>query len=185
MEGLGKVMVPRLSDKAPDEAHLAEKVTRLVNDAIVKTRPLARGQCPVFLVDRGLESSLRELAANTESVFAAACRFICRIPARIHDNLVATYLFHIVQEAVNNAGRHGKATAITITLDVEKDRMQVSVENGGQGLTPDHATDGMGLRIMGFRANMIHVVLDIRTPEGGGTVVQVSLKRQFNAPIAT
>ena len=183
IEGLGKVLVRRLSDKAPDEAHLADKVTGLVKDAIVKTRRLARGLCPVFLVDRGLESSLRELAANTESVFAVDCRFICKIPARIHDHLVATHLFHIVQEAVNNAVRHGKATAVIITLDGEKDRMQLSVEDNGQGIPPDLETDGMGLRIMGFRANMIHAALDIRTLEGGGTVVQVSFKRQFSAPI--
>ncbi len=175
VEGLGKVLVRRLSVKAPEDAHLAEKITGLVKDAITKTRRLARGLCPVFLVDRGLESSLRELAASTESVFGVACRFICHIPARIHDNLVATHLFHIVQEAVHNAVRHGQATAITITLDGDYARMWLSVEDNGTGFPADMETDGMGLRIMGFRANMIHAALDIHSPHNGGTVVQVSL----------
>lgn len=183
VEGLGKVLVRKLSQKAPDEAHLAEKVTGLVKDAIIKTRRLARGLCPVYLVDRGLESSLRELAANTESVFGVACRFICKVPARIHDNIAATHLFHIVQEAVHNAVRHGQATAITITLDSEKDRMQLSVKDDGRGIPADLITDGMGLRIMGFRANMIHAVLDVWAPEDGGTVVRVALSDNAAAPV--
>ncbi|MFO7714772.1 cache domain-containing protein [Desulfosarcina sp.] len=183
VEGLGKVLVRKLADKAPDEAHLAEKVTGLVKDAIIKTRRLSRGLCPVYLVDRGLESSLRELAANTESVFGVACRFICKAPARIRDNIVATHLFRIVQEAVNNAVRHGQATAITVTLGGENNHTRLSVEDDGCGIPTDVGTDGMGLRIMGFRANMIHAMLDIRSPEAGGTVVQVFLSDNAGAPV--
>ena len=181
VEGLGKVLVRKLSDKAPAEARLAEKITELVKDAFTKTRGLARGLCPVYLVDRGLESSLRELAANTESVFGVACRFVCQVPARIEDNLVATHLFHIVQEAVHNAVRHGRAAAISITLGGENDRMRLSVEDDGRGIPEDQETEGMGLRIMGFRANMIHAALDIRTLEEGGTLVQVSLSSNETA----
>ena len=53
--------------------------------------------------------------------------------------------------------------------------MWLSVEDNGTGFPADMETDGMGLRIMGFRANMIHAALDIHSPHNGGTVVQVSL----------
>jgi signal transduction histidine kinase len=183
VEGLGKVLVSKLAGKAPEEAGLAEKITGLVKDAITKTRRLARGLCPVYLVDHGLESSLRELAANTESVFGVACRFLYETPALIRDNLVATHLFHIVQEAVHNAVRHGQATVITITMSVDKNRLTLSVHDDGRGIPNDLETSGMGLRIMGFRANMIHAVLDIHRPEDGGTVVQVSLSNRAAPPV--
>jgi signal transduction histidine kinase len=138
--------------------------------------------CPVYLVDHGLESSLRELAANTESVFGVACRFLNDAPVLVRDNLVATHLFHIVQEAVHNAVRHGQATAITITMGVDGDRLKLSVYDDGRGIPPDLETSGMGLRIMGFRANMIDAVLDIHSPEEGGTVVQVSLSASATSP---
>jgi len=123
------------------------------------------------------------LAANTESVFGVACRFIGKVPARIQDNSVATHLFHIVQEAVHNAVRHGEAAAITITLDREKDRMQLSVEDDGKGIPEDQESEGMGLRIMGFRANMIHAAMDIRPRDAGGTRVQVSVCGNTTAAI--
>ena len=183
VEGLGKVLVRKLSEMAPESAGLAEKITGLVKDAIVKTRRLARGLCPVYLVDHGLESSLRELAANTESVFGVACRFLNEAPVLVRDNLVATHLFHIVQEAVHNAVRHGQATAITITMGVDGDRLKLSIYDDGRGIPSDLETSGMGLRIMGFRANMISAVLDILSPEEGGTVVQVSLSNTETTPV--
>jgi signal transduction histidine kinase len=41
----------------------------------------------------------------------------------------------------------------------------LSVEDDGQSIPPGLETAGMGLRIMGFRANMIHAALDIQSPE--------------------
>jgi signal transduction histidine kinase len=116
-------------------------------------------------------------------VFGVACRFLYETPALIRDNLVATHLFHIVQEAVHNAVRHGQATVITITMSVDKNRLTLSVHDDGRGIPNDLETSGMGLRIMGFRANMIHAVLDIHRPEDGGTVVQVSLSNRAAPPV--
>lgn len=44
-------------------------------------------------------------------------------------------------------------------------------------------TDCLDLRTMGFRGNMIGALLDMGTPENGGTVVQVSLNGNAAAPI--
>lgn len=44
-------------------------------------------------------------------------------------------------------------------------------------------TDGLDLRTMGFRGNMVGALLDMGTPENGGTVVQVSLNGNAAAPI--
>ncbi len=184
IQGLGKVLVRKLAQKAPDEALLAEKVTGLVKNAITKTRRLARGLCPVYLVDRGLESSLRELADNTQSMFGVACRFECKAPVSIGDNLAATHLFRIVQEAVHNAVRHGRPKAITITLENRGERMRLCVHDDGKGIAAAPQTHGMGLRIMGFRANMIHAGVKIRTPEDGGTVVEICLSDNTAPPLA-
>ena len=38
----------------------------------------------------------------------------------IHDDAMATHLYHIAQEAVNNAIKHGHARNILIRLDCEQ-----------------------------------------------------------------
>jgi signal transduction histidine kinase len=81
-------------------------------------------------------------------------------------------LFRIAQEAVNNAIRHGKSTEIRILLEVEPDRRRLAIEDNGVGLpeTVD-PRDGMGLRLMNYRASMIGGSLEIRRKTDGGTVV--------------
>ncbi len=175
IEGLGKVLINKLSIKSHDESLLAEKITDLIKDAITKTRRMARGLCPVYLVDHGLEFSLSEFAQSTSSMFGIPCDFKCSDTVLIKDNLIATHMFHIAQEAVYNAAKHGAATQITIALSLVNNKVILKVTDNGKGFSPDDQTSGMGLRIMGFRANIINASLDIQSEETMGTTIQVSL----------
>ncbi len=181
IEGLSKVLHTRLLKELPEAAALSDQITGLLKEAIVKTRGMARGLCPVYLVDRGLEVSLRELAMKTESYFGVHCRFGAGANVEVRDNTTATHLFYIVQEAVNNAMRHGKARNIAIELVRRKDHLVLSVDDDGRGMREDAETGGMGLRIMGFRAKMINGTLEIHSGEGEGTLVQVVLQASEEA----
>ncbi|MFZ7127963.1 MAG: cache domain-containing protein [Desulfobacterales bacterium] len=176
IEGLAKVLKSRLDSQESASAGLAGQIAGLIKEAITKTRQLARGLCPVYLVDHGLEYSLRELAMKTESIFGVSCEFQCRAPVVIGDNLKATHLFHIAQEAVHNAIRHGKARRVVIDLHAGSDGLVMVVSDDGSGMTNAVEMRGMGLRIMGFRAKMIDASLDIRSENGAGTRVRVALK---------
>lgn len=185
IEGLSKVLHGRLRRECPEAgaaATLCEQITDLIKDAIVKTRGMARGLCPVYLVDHGLEYSLQELAMKTESYFGVHCRFSAGSDVIIHDNKTATHLFYIVQEAVNNAIRHGKARNIVIQLLETNGCILLSIDDDGCGMAQDHKSDGMGLRIMGFRAKMINATLDVRSGRGEGTLVQVVLDATVAKP---
>ncbi len=176
IEGLLKVLKKKLDNKVPEESPLVVKITELIKTATSKTRRLARGLCPVYTVDHGLESSLRELAIHTESVFDINCKFDCTSPVPIKDNTAATHLFRITQEAIHNAIKHGKAKSILIELSSENRIIELKIIDNGVGIPDIIESDGMGLRIMRFRANIIEALLDIRREQAGGTVVQINLK---------
>ena len=171
IEGLIKVLINRIHQTAPEASDLAAQIAGLLRDAINKTRHLARGLCPVYLVAHGLESSLRELAQNMETMFRISCVLHCQASELIRDNIVATHVFRIAQEALHNAIRHGKATHIEMVLSKKDETVALAIQDNGQGLPDNLATDGMGLRIMGFRAKIIDGTLDIRNHDKGGTIV--------------
>ncbi|MFH1985816.1 MAG: cache domain-containing protein [Pseudomonadota bacterium] len=173
IEGLGKVLTRKLGDRDPGAAQLAGKITDLVKDAISKTRHLARGLCPVHMLDRGLEAALGHLAAQAESVYGVDCRFRRHDSVENADGALASQVFHIAQEAVHNAVRHGKARHVSIDLRRSAGRFSVTVADDGSGIAEKPDTDGMGLRIMAFRANMIGGHLEVRRGDGGGTVVRL------------
>ena len=101
-----------------------------------------------------------------------SCSFICNRPVLLGDVVVATHLFFIAQEAVNNAIKHGRARHITIGMSVLDDKGCLAVQDDGVGLgrVPE-SHPGMGLHIMQYRANMIGGTLAVTSGRAGGTVV--------------
>jgi PAS domain S-box-containing protein len=169
---MAKVHEARLAEKQVDETADAAKLVKLVNEAIHKTRELARGLLPVVSDEQGLMSALQLWAAEVEDIFNVPCRFQCDMPVLIQDDEIATHLYHIAQEAVHNAIKHGRPRNILIRLTADHGRGTLLVEDDGTGIskTREHA-QGMGLHIMNYRASMIGGTLDVRPGRMRGTAV--------------
>jgi PAS domain S-box-containing protein len=92
---MAKVHETKLSERNSPETEDAAKIVKLVDDAIHKTRMLARGLLPVVSDVQGLMAALELWAAEVEDLFGISCQFECENPALIYDNSVATHLYHI------------------------------------------------------------------------------------------
>ena len=169
---MSKVLEQQLADERAAQAPHAAKIVRLVNDAINKTRELARGLVPVFSDAQGLMSALQQWAVEVEDLFHIPCRFECPEPILITDIEMATHLYHIAQEAVNNAIKHGNPAHIVLALARENGCGSLRVEDDGAGI-PETASGhaGLGLLIMSYRANMVGGSLDVRRGTPKGTVI--------------
>jgi PAS domain S-box-containing protein len=169
---MAKVHEARLAEQNRSETDDAAKIVKLVNEAIHKTRELARGLLPVVSDSQGLMSALHLWAAEVEDLFGVSCRFQCEMPVLIDDNAMSTHLYHIAQEAVNNAIKHGEARNILIQLTAQHGRGTLAIRDDGKGIAERPAsTHGMGLHIMNYRAAMIGGALEIRRDTTRGTVV--------------
>jgi PAS domain S-box-containing protein len=164
-----------IKQKSP-EVESADKITSLLKDALALTRSLARGLHPVAVQAGGLVAALDELSARTSQMFRIDCR--CKCPPSIEmDNTTSTHLYRIAQESVTNAVKHGLAREIEIELSTNPIRTVLSVRDKGKGkgkgITElDPKRQGMGLRIMKYRADMIGGILDIQRHQTGlGTTV--------------
>ena len=173
---LGKVLAQRLAANHAVEATQAAQIVTFVNQAIEQARTLAGGLAPVTLETYGLVFALQELAASVEALFHCACKVSSHHAIHITDHAVAMHLYRIVQEAVNNAIKHGKAQQIMITLSAWQGHMTLMVRDNGVGFPTDVAARrGMGLRIMHHRARMIGASLEVQPGAPGGTCVSCTL----------
>jgi PAS domain S-box-containing protein len=174
---LSKVLAQRLAGHNVAEATQAAQIVTFVNQAIEQARTLAGGLAPVTLETYGLVFALQELAASVEALFHCACKVSSHHAIHITDHAVAMHLYRIVQEAVNNAIQHGKASQITITLSIRREGgMILMVRDNGVGFPTDVAARrGMGLRIMHHRARMIGAILEVQRGAHGGTSVICTL----------
>jgi len=127
---------------------------------------------PVLSDAQGLMSALQLWAAEVEDLFGIDCRFQCEEPVLIRDESMATHLYHIAQEAVNNAIKHGNAGEIKIRLTAGAGRGSLVIKDDGEGIPDGTArSGGMGLQIMKYRSGMIGGALEIRRDSTRGTNV--------------
>jgi len=102
------------------------------------------------------------------------------------DNRTARHLYRIAYEGINNAIKHGQPTCIAITVCQSDNQLHLVVEDNGIGIgsEDDVADQGMGLRMMQHRANLIGATLAVQPVEPGGTRVHctVPIDGEASAP---
>ena len=89
--------------------------------------------------------------------------------------MLALHLYRIAEEAVANAVKHAGATSITIGLAILAGRPVLEIKDDGKGIGRKVKNEGMGLRNMQYRANVIGGDLTLEEREGGGTCVRCTL----------
>jgi len=169
-------LLKELADKLESEdspcVSDALKIIDIVKQTVELTRNLAQGLRPVDLIEQGLDSALDQLASTTSKLFRVACDFKCDMKKTIENSATAEHLYRIVQEAITNAIKHSRAKHIVVTLSSKGHNGTLTVEYDGQGFSDDYNTrQGMGLRIMAYRAKIIGGTLDIETVEREKVIV--------------
>ena len=172
----GHLTGQKLADRSLPEAAEVNRLVELVEQAIEMTRTLSRSLSPVEWQPERLTLNFQELAANSSALFGVQCRFECHEGGPLPDLEVATHLYHIAEEAIVNAVRHGRAKNIVISLDASEEEWVLNVTDDGMGIAEDHQKkDGMGLRIMAYRADLIGGTFSVGRQPGRGTHVTCTL----------
>jgi signal transduction histidine kinase len=88
-------------------------------------------------------------------------------------DIQATHLFRILQEAINNAWRHGEAQTIAVVFNINDDRtVGFSVTDDGGGYNPAEVQRGNGLHNMKSRMAELQGHLEMQSEVGKGTTVR-------------
>ena len=154
------------AEKSPRHAE-AKKIGGLLQKALAHTRGLARGLHPVAPEQGGFAKALETLAAQSGELFRVKCVFECEEEPPIDDEAISTHLYRIAQEAVSNAVKHGLAKKVLIRLT----RAALTITDDGGGLREPLQSEGMGMRIMRYRAEMAGGTLSVRNGRRKGVIV--------------
>jgi PAS domain S-box-containing protein len=162
-------------------ASLVEQMALGLQRSQQELRAVLRGLLPVAVDGEGLMAALTELAEHTQQEGKVNCRFECRAPVTVTDNLTATHLYLIAHEAVHNAVKHAKAEEIHIKL-TKDGGLVLRVQDDGVGIPAQTTSNhGLGLRIMRNRASILGAKLTIEAAHPSGTILTCGLPRTNNA----
>jgi len=168
-----------LGQKLPDtdlRQHL-DKSQQSLMTAINEVRHISHQLRPSALDDIGLEAALTTLLQDFKSHSGIEIDIHFETQDQRLKSEVATTLYRVVQESLNNVEKHSSARKVSVILQQLGSLLQLMVRDDGVGFNPNDvlARRGIGLRNMRERVEFIGGEFDIISEPGFGTEMTVLL----------
>jgi signal transduction histidine kinase len=122
-------------------------------------REISRGLHPAVLEKGGLGPALRALARRAGVPVDLSMRVSGRLPERVE---VAAY--YVVSEALTNAAKHARASAVSVDADAAGDTLRLLVRDDGVGGADP--SRGSGLIGLSDRVAAVGGRIEITSPPG-------------------
>jgi signal transduction histidine kinase len=143
---------------------IAERVTGVFD----QVREISHGIHPAILSERGLQAALKALARRSAVPVELSLRVERRLPDHVE---VAAY--YAVSEALANAAKHARASAVQVELGADDAIARLTVrDNGIGGADP---AQGSGLVGLSDRIEAVGGTLQVTSPSGGGTTLLIEI----------
>ena len=155
-----------------------QKVMKDLNDSLTELRSIARNMMPETLVKFGLEAALKDYCSSMTGSDTKVTLQFYGSDKGIDINQQVT-MYRVIQELINNAIKHAKATEVLVQYMREGDQVDITVEDNGIGFDKSKSLkqedSGMGLSNLQTRVAYLKGNIDFESEENEGTTVNVHL----------
>lgn len=154
-----------------------QKVMKDLGDALTELRSIARNMMPETLVKFGLEAALKDYCSSmTGSETKVMLQFYGDEKGMDINQQVTIY--RVIQELINNAIKHAKASEVLVQYMREGNKVDITVEDNGIGFSQEKnggLPSGMGLSNLKTRVAYLKGHLDFHSEKNEGTTVNVNI----------
>ncbi|MBO9627385.1 MAG: sensor histidine kinase [Microbacterium sp.] len=165
MLGIAERALESGADGAVEQLRRAQDAA---TDALAGLRRTVHDIYPPILDELGLEGALASLTGRSAVPCTLDAAGLGRVPAAVES---ASYF--VVAEALTNVNKHSAATAATVTVGRDGDRLTIAVVDDGDGGAverPGGGFAGIRRRVEAFEGTM-----ELTSPQGGPTTMRVEM----------
>jgi len=164
-------------EKTPQQnREYLKSVVDKLRGAINEVRSISMGLRPSMLDDLGLVATIGWFCREFQSLYPTI-----RIKKQVDieegevPDVLKIVIFRILQEALNNIGKHAGASSVSVELARTGDTLKLLIEDDGRGISSEafRGAKGLGLGSMKERAKLSSGSLAVDTAHGTGTLIQV------------
>ncbi|MFZ4398638.1 MAG: HAMP domain-containing protein [Bacteroidales bacterium] len=155
-----------------------EGIKTLFDSTIDEVKRISYDLMPAVLYEFGLPKAIRNLCEDIENRSHITITFAYECDADKLDKVMKTYLFRIVQEALNNIVKHAEATKVSIFLQIENNEIHLKIEDNGKGFEMKEQFQSLktnGIYNMRERVNLLNGIFEIDSIPQKGTVINVKI----------
>jgi signal transduction histidine kinase len=156
------------ADAPPELEGGLSRIAERVTDVLNQVREISRGIHPSILSELGLTRALKALARRSAVPVELDLRIGRPLPDQVE---VAAY--YAVSEALANATKHARASAVHVELDAPDATLQLAIRDDGIG-GADPAK-GSGLTGLRDRIEALGGTFNVTSPAGGGTTLLIEI----------
>lgn len=171
--------ITRLIQKNPEQVPIElAKVEDLARRTTKEIRHMLFTLRPLVLETHGMAVALNQLAEKIRETHGQTV--LVQVSANVDDLLdhhQQGVIFYVVEEAINNARKHARASIIRVTISTQGSFVQVTIADNGIGFDAADIEAGyenrgsLGMINMRERAELIDASLKIESLAGKGTIV--------------
>ncbi len=149
-------------------------------DAICEdVRTVAHSITPAEISLVGLSGTIDELLETIKKTEQLEVNFnTFQFPQNLDED-IATHLFRIVQELLQNVIKHANASLVDIQLFGHKNSVTLSFEDNGQGSSEKKKSSGIGLKSIQSRVTQMNGQFLFDSVKGKGTSVLVIIPTKY------
>jgi signal transduction histidine kinase len=168
--------------KAEPDAARSEltKAQRIAQEGLQETRQAIQDLRVDPIEDLGLARALERLVIDFGDRAGVQVELHINDPQASISNSMASQIFFIAKEALNNVERHADAHCVTVTLARQAGQLLLRISDDGRGFEAGAVAEAerFGLQGMYERAEMIGAQLSVKSEVGQGTVVQLTMSNE-------
>jgi two-component system sensor histidine kinase UhpB len=152
-------------------------INELVDAMVASVRRIIADLPPKILEDAGLFSALEMMVANFEKRHQVSCHLMLSECEPELDTKVATAIYRMMQEMLNNVAKHARATQIEASVDCSRQHVKLCVTDNGRGMTTGGADKAGSFGLIGMRERVMALggEMKIDSAKGKGTVVHITI----------
>lgn len=177
---LSESLARKLHANALPAADEVDEIAGMIKEADEMARSIARNMVQVEIEKKGFEAAVQDLCIRTEKMTGTRCKLVTEKCIEIDNHTMALHLYRIVQEAINNAVKHGRAHNIEIRITKNDHHLSLLIDDDGVGFCneADHQ-NGKGIQIMKHRAGIMGGILELNRTKGDMTRLRCLIPSNF------
>lgn len=173
-----EVLGTELNNLSESQQKIYTNIISLLSESSSEVRQLSHSMMPQAFEHMGLVNAVRDfldkINKNSLVVNFSAGGELDKIRER-----KALMIFRIIQEAVQNVLKHAKADKLDLTMNLNKNELEVIIEDNGLGLDISQLKEkGMGITNIYSRIDYLNGKIEINSHPGKGTLMAFKIPVQ-------